>query len=72
MKVKDTDINSLFHTACRMVKKRISAYIDENFKKQLDMKLLSIGWSESEYVERAIVDYFPKFVELLKAMKEQG
>src|SRR5579875_878489 len=26
-----------------------------------------MGWSESEFVERAIMDYFPKFVELLKA-----
>ncbi len=53
-----------------MVKRRISAYIDENFKKQLDLKLLSMGWSESEFVERAIMEYFPKFVELLKAVKE--
>jgi hypothetical protein len=38
------------------------------FKYKLDELLSQLEWSESEYVKRAIEDYFPKAVRLRDAI----
>jgi hypothetical protein len=40
------------------------------FKYKLDELLAQLEWSESEYVKRAIEEYFPKAVRLRDAMME--
>jgi hypothetical protein len=48
--------------------KRISTYLSVQFKYKLDELLSQLEWSESEYVKRAIEDYFPKAVRLRDAI----
>jgi hypothetical protein len=50
--------------------KRISTYLSVQFKYKLDELLAQLEWSESEYVKRAIEEYFPKAVRLRDAMME--
>ncbi len=51
--------------------KRISTYLSVQFKYKLDELLSELEWSESEYVKRAIEDYFPKAVRLRNAIMEK-
>jgi hypothetical protein len=50
--------------------KRISTYLSVQFKYKLDELLAQLEWSESEYVKRAIEEYFPKAVRLRDAIME--
>jgi predicted DNA-binding protein len=51
--------------------KRISTYLSVQFKYKLDELLAQLEWSESEYVKRAIEEYFPKAIQLRDALMEK-
>lgn len=51
--------------------KRISTYLSVQFKYKLDEVLAQLEWSESEYVKRAIEEYFPKALRLRDAVMEK-
>jgi hypothetical protein len=52
--------------------KRISTYLSVQFKYKLDEVLAQLEWSESEYVKRAVEEYFPKALRLRDAIMEKG
>jgi len=48
---------------------RIATKVEKNFREKLDHLLIEAGWDESEYVRRAVEDYFPKFVEYVQSIR---
>ena len=53
-----------------MAKKRMSTYVDERIKRKIDYALGAVGWSESDFLVRAIENYYPFLHELAKKLGE--
>jgi len=50
---------------------RISTKVDPQFRRSLDLNLTALGWTESDFLTRAMEHYYPVMIRLVKAMQEK-